>query len=73
MANSQVKKFCTDCKWVSGKDQHPAQWTCTHPSIKDHFNLVTGKPYANYCDAVRLGDQCGPAGELWEPAEIIVN
>ena len=75
MANSQVKKFCTDCKWVSSKDESPMGWVCTQPKIeeKQTFNLVTGKAYANYCSVVRSGDDCGPAGKLWEPAEIIMD
>jgi hypothetical protein len=69
MANSQVKKFCTDCKWVK-KEELESMWQCTAPKVKIKSDLVTGKGLPNFCSYVRMDDACGPEGKLWEPAEI---
>jgi hypothetical protein len=62
------QKFCTDCKWVdmSAGIASPSMWICKSPGVKQRFDLVSGKPYSNYCQSVRISDECGPAGRLWE-------
>jgi hypothetical protein len=64
------QKFCADCKWVLKDEKKPHDWVCTAPKIRVRFDLVSGNAMPNYCAQVRLGDDCGPAGHLWEPAEI---
>ena len=69
MGMKPPKKFCIDCQWVAseGEDRTGGLWQCKHPDIKTKFDLVTGNPLPNYCINVRIGDQCGPAGNLWKP------
>lgn len=67
------KKFCRDCKWCNkraGDDPTGGLWICTQPDLKQKFDLVTGTPLPDYCLNVRIGDQCGPSGQLWEPSEV---
>ena len=70
------QKFCADCKWCSKYSDMDVEfksfndWECTAEAAKVHFNLVSGDPRPNYCVDMRLRDECGPAGNLWEPAEI---
>jgi predicted Zn-ribbon and HTH transcriptional regulator len=68
LAIKPPQKFCTDCKWVdmSAGIASPSMWTCKSPSVKQRFDLVSGQPYSNYCQSVRISDDCGPAGRLWE-------
>ena len=64
------ERFCRDCKWVDigENEKYPTQWICESPKVKVKRDLVSGNPLLNPCGVVRMGDECGPAGHLWEPA-----
>jgi len=68
LAIKPPQKFCADCQWVdksTGPEAY-AMWKCVSPGVRSRFDLVSGKPYPNFCSTVRISDDCGPAGRLWQ-------
>jgi hypothetical protein len=77
-----MSKFCVNCRYIikpmtleyAGRIVYTPQGRqkleCGHPDVST-VDLVTGRVVARYsCEAMRIGEMCGPEGLLYKQIEM---